>query len=374
MPVFEVPQSDMENARLGVVYLLANLKVSSSSAAMAKEVYRVGAGGEGAKQLKKQVLPADTGNTDAFWSTLTDHVKIDYSFGPVGDALEEARKVLYPEIVQQIGGILVSVKNVATGTKKAIDNFRRLARIKELLDGVNLMEGAPSIMAERVTKLVSDDAWDGVATAAVSAAKAAFEGLTAGVGQAVTAIGNAIYAVYKFVKRYFERKRIEACCVKAREYWQKRTESGAIQKDAKAFGRWFADITKETPILAALTLTSGICGDAQRFVYLYPLTLTKWQNDVVDNLRKDAFARAVRGLDKLKRCASRLIRDYDLKFASDDKMVAGLLTHGKEIDLIHDESVSGLKAWLFRKSQTSKAASWLARKLGVVSTGRALAH
>jgi hypothetical protein len=374
MPVFEVPQSDMENARLGVVYLLANLKVSSSLAAMAKEVYREGAGAEGAKQLKKQLLPADTGNTETFWSTLSDQVKVDFSFGPVGDALEEAKKVLYPQIVQQLGGILASVKSVATGTKKAIDNFRRLARIKELLDGVNIMEGAPSIMAERVTKLVNDDAWDGVATAAVSAAKAAFEGLTAGVGQAVTAIGNAIYALYKFVKRYFERKRIEATCAKAREYWHTQTESGAIQKDAKAFGRWFADVTKESPILAALTLTSGICGDAQRFVYLYPLTLTKWQNDVVDQLRKDAFARAVRGLDKLKRCASRLIREYELNFGSDDKMVAGLLTHGKEIDLIHDESVSGLKAWLFKKSQTSKAAGWLARKLGVVSSGRALAH
>ena len=368
MPVFEVPKSDMENARLGVVYLLSKLKVQSSWPTVAKEIYRVGEGAKGAKTVAAAVLPAGMENTHSFWITLIEQVKIDFHFGPVGDALEEAQKVLYPQIVQELGSILVSVTQVVTGTKKAIDNFRRLARLEELLDGVNIIEGAPSIIAERVTQLVSDDAWDGVATAAVSAAKAAFEGLTGGIGQAVTAIGNAIYAVYKFVKRYLEKKRIQAYCVKAREYWIKRSEGTAIQNDAKAFGRWFAEITKESPILAALTLTSGICGDAQRFVHLYPLT--KWQNEVVDQLRKDAFSRAVRGLDKLKRCASRLIRDYELEFSSSDKMVSGLLTNGKEIDLIHDESVSGFKAWLFKKSQTSSKAGWLARKLGIVSSGR----
>jgi len=371
MPVFEVPQADMANARLGAIYLLANLQVKTSSTLLAKGIYRLYEGAKGTKTVAEAVAPGAVEATASFWSTLTEHVKIDFpstSGGWVSEALDEAQKVLFPTIVQEVGGILVSVKNVVTGTKKAIENFRRLARLEELLDGVNIMEGAPSIIAERVTQLVSDDAWDGVATAAVSAAKAAFEGLTGGIGQAVTAIGNAIYAVYKFVKRYLEKKRIQAYCVKAREYWIKRSEGTAIQNDAKAFGRWFAEITKESPILAALTLNSGICGDAQRFVHLYPLT--KWQNEVVDQLRKDAFARAVRGLDKLKRCASRLIRDYELEFSSSDKMVSGLLTHGKEIDLIHDESVSGFKAWLFKKSQTSSKAGWLARKLGIVSSGR----
>jgi len=49
MPEFEVPKSDMENARLGVVYLLSKLQVQASWPTVAKQIYRVAEGGR-AKQ------------------------------------------------------------------------------------------------------------------------------------------------------------------------------------------------------------------------------------------------------------------------------------------------------------------------------------
>jgi hypothetical protein len=362
-------ETSMADARLGVVYFLSQIKPEASYGKLAKEIKKsfgegsnTGGGGDGSGG-GSDVAPAQNSRVESVWNTITDHVREDFNGEGIEDAISAAVENVLPEIRKQIAGVLDECKEIGAGVAKAIKNFRRVARLEELVKGVTVLPGHPSLMAARVTKLVEDSAWDGVKDAVKSAVQTSITAVSGGMSKIVTAVGGAIYAVYKFVKRYLEIRAINKIIGEAADYWAEKT----IQHDPEKFNGWFARITEKVPILAALTLNAGICGSLASFIQLYPLTDGgPGVGANAESLQSQSSGSAYQG--KLKRCASRLIREYEVKFSSSEKMVATCLAHGAEGDLIHEEANSGMKAWLWKMAQANALAAKVVKKVMKTST------
>lgn len=166
-----------------------------------------------------------------------------------------------------------------------------------------------------------------------------------------------IEAVTKFMWRIAESHILKKFISDAKAMWQisKISTNGV---DPFLFNKWLRDATEKVPVIAAITLNSGIAGDKMRLIQMYSpgeyifdryqpstsssntgkLIYKKTPSKLISQAQFDASCNYI---DRIKRSGSKLIERSGLKFSSDDVLVNGLLTMCSSHAEVYSQSGGG---------------------------------
>ncbi len=207
------------------------------------------------------------------------------------------------------------VTGVARVIKAAVDKFR----CWKLSKGVDVNPGYPQTIVQSITGAMTLSLFEGLYSSLKGAATLATDIVAVGAGAFVNLLISASELLIKFCWRLVEGAQINAFCKEAREHWNRHLSSDSIHLHPFAFGKWYRSYALNIPVIAILTLNSGICGDKMRYLTLFEsgervITSEKFQHGVrfLDNLK--AY-----GSEYLKRCG------FDFIVHSNDALVHSLV-------------------------------------------------
>ncbi len=340
----------MQNARLGVVYLWQGTEVKASTI---EAVIGTIARKTGTYLGVIDAPPTEAAETPDLWTRIKgwaeDFVakvwaKVKEVFGDIAELGGHIKKVavyLAKEVFKEAAPIIGSAVGLVEGLWKATVAFcEKLGNwIKGY--GVRLVHGHPQTLVRGIDRALNRALLEGLYETAKSSLLLGLN--IAGAGAAVAAsiiekVADVIEKVTKMIWRFAERCIIRAFSADAKEFWNARGESCAIHLDSMRFDNWLKGATNKVPVIAAVTLGTGIAGDKMRFLQMYT-----GHGDVISQSEFDA---GVAYLDQMKRTGSRVMERSDLEFESKDAMISGLLKLAKS----HDEVKAKTSFWrrLFR--------------------------
>jgi len=178
---------------------------------------------------------------------------------------------------------------------------------------------------------------DGVYDLARSSISLSVNAASFGGAAVVDGIAGVIDAAVKIMWRVYESTVITDFCKRAGQIWTSRgTKNSAVRRQAK-FLNWFRPAVEQVPVLAAVTVASGIAGDKMRFLNMFTdqnAIITQGQFDVGCDY-----------LEQVKRSASRMILQSEIDFTSDDPNIQGFLTLAKNYNANSSVSTSWWTYW-----------------------------
>ncbi|MGH7468223.1 MAG: hypothetical protein ACRENP_09580 [Longimicrobiales bacterium] len=374
--------AELDNARLGVIFFLGNLRVDLSPESSLTDLKN-----QGMKFLKSKIgdkasaeLELVGRGVEAIDSTvdkiaaaiktwLCERFKISETDAEL--AVQHLRHNL-PGLISGINGEIGKeaadfttggLSTVATGLYTAITRTIEYFDLKHKGAGVALESGHPDLIASALTRGVARSALVGLAEAAVAGAKAALAAFTSGAGLIINKIAGVIEMILRFAVRFCEARTLAKLFATAKEYWLKKDGSSAIHSQASEFASWFKGAIERSPVVGSLVMNCGIAGDAMRF-----LQVCTAEGVIVT---QGQFDKGVSYLNALKATASSFILEYQkqVRISSQDPMVASLLKHASQIGLVQKEASSSwraqLWAWSNSGSTKSKALNWVLNKAGL---------
>lgn len=354
---------EMDNARLGAIYFLANLKTDGWDVKQGFEAVKDAGKGAGAATT---VAKATSGPADAKAAAPASGIRemaartakevVDYVIEQLQKLFKYAKELLIEAasaVMAKLPELLTTILAEAANITKDLDGVRKglVQAVTKGIDyialqrkgkGVVMEAGHPDIIAKAIESAVKGSAMDGLRNALIAGAKAAFAGVTAGIGEIVNKIAGVLESVIKYVVRYCEARTMRRIIDDSKQMWAQKDQP----LDSQKFTTWFRQAVDDAPIVAALVMNCGVAGDAMRF-----LRMTTPEGSVVT---EGQFAKGADFLTALKSEASELIRGYDVPLTSDAPMVKSLLNHAGEIGLVQKEANSGWRAWLYKKTATNK--------------------
>jgi len=372
---------ELDNARLGVIFFLGNLRVDLSPESSLTDLKN-----QATKFLKTKIgdkvgpeLALVGKGVEAIDSTvdkiaaaiktwLCERFKISEMDAEL--AVQHLRHNL-PSLISGIkseAGKEVSdfttggLSTIATGLYSAITRTIEYFDLKHKGEGVVLESGHPDLIAAALKRGVARSALVGLAEAAAAAAKAALAGLTSGVGLIINKIAGVIEMILRFAVRFCEARTLARLFASAKEHWLKKDGSSAIHKQASEFADWFKGAIDRSPIVGSLVMNCGIAGDAMRFLQVCTA------DGVI--VTQGQFNKGVTYLNALKSTASSFILEYQkqMRISSADPMVSSLHKHAGQIGLVQKEASSSwraqLWAWSNQGTSKSKALNWVLGKAG----------
>jgi hypothetical protein len=184
-----------------------------------------------------------------------------------------------------------------------------------------VVDGAPAVIVESLRNTMKRSLVDGLVTTISSGISVAGAFMTAGastLGEMV--LGAVKKLIVTVVKKYFKEKERSAMrnfCVKAEEFWVKRTDSDSIHLDHTKFVQWYKPVALAAPCIAAITLLSHIGGDKVAYLAMY--------QDHLATVTQSQFSNSVSALDALKPWAREFLTKAEFTFTSSDTIVSKLL-------------------------------------------------
>jgi hypothetical protein len=347
---------DLDNARLGVLYFVGNLRCDLSPEESVSDLKkaatgflkgkvsdsrlnRVGAVMGGVDSIRNAVKQEVDEIAEAVQSWLTTKFKVSASDAEL--AIQHLRHNL-PEVISGIssdikGGTGGSsgpptgeIKGIAKGLYTGVTKTIEFYELKQKSADVVLESGHPDQVASAITRAVGRSALAGLAEAALAGAKIALSALTAGVGEIINMVAGIIERILRFAVRFCDALALRKAFAAAKSHFANAGLGSAIHSNAAAFSDWFKKVIDRSPIIAALVMNCGIAGDVMRFLKVTTGTGGKLI------MVQGQFDKGVIYLNALKGSASGMILDYaaEMRISSQDKMVASLLKHAGEIGLI----------------------------------------
>jgi len=363
----DVLRADMDNARLGVLYLFGHTEVSSNifnvalegGLSVAGSALSYGGQDSAATNLGTVMVPgsalldaAETGARGAatpelgtmrarFLAWLEDFAKkiitaLKEKFGDIDVTLAAIKNLL-----NVLAGVFL--KNAAPFISAGLDIFKGLAntgdatvrRLKSWWQGrgVAVLPGHPSVVVDAIKKAMTLSIFEGLYQVLKGAGGVGLEFLTGAASTIINIVVAITETVIKIIWRLVEIGRMKTFFREARRHWQTHgIGASAFHRDYVRFNRWYKQYALSIPALAILTLNSGICGDKMRFLRMF-----KADDTVVSQAD---FDKGVTYVDGLKANGARLLDACGYDFGSDDKMVGSLLsfakTHGGARDGVWD--------------------------------------
>lgn len=367
--------AELENSRMGVIYFLGNLQVDFSAETSLKDNAlkllgsKAGAAAAVANIVGGALDPIADKISQAIQAWLVNKFHFsasdaDLAVQAVGRQLPSLISGIHDEIGKTAkdfvghAGALDIGKGLYTAITKGIEVYDLHTASK----GVKLESGHPDIIATSIQRSVTNSALKGLAEAAVAGAKFAFAAFTGGAGLVINKIAGVIEQILKFAVRFCDARALRKVFADARQKWECRGQSDAIQARAGEFADWFKKTIDQAPVVAALVMNCGIAGDAMRFLQVVTspgVVVTQGQ-----------FDKGVTYLNKLKSSATDLIIEIqaDMTISSKDPMTAALLKQAAQIGLVQKEANSSWRAKIFAWSNQgttkSKVLNWALDKAG----------
>ena len=219
--------------------------------------------------------------------------------------------------VQSAADLYEGVKRGVTGAYRFIDQMWSGY-------GVELLGGHPSVISNALARHSLAMCAGGFKDMAVAGAKIGLQAAGdafAGVGALFSAITGLLQRIANMVARAVQRLKVKSILDRAKQEWLIRDSDSGLVASHDDFSKWFQNSVITTPIIAALTLSSGFAAHPYRFLQLIDTT-----GDVSS---QSDFDKGVAYIDKLKSISSLYIGEYvdayRMTFVSDDKLVSARL-------------------------------------------------
>jgi hypothetical protein len=259
-------------------------------------------------------------------------------------------KQLFDKLKGQVGGGL----NVFKGIVNTTNACAEAVKAYHMRMGVQLMPGHPGAICDAIHKSLNYGICYGLYDLLKGSAVlgASFLG---GVGSTIfNLVVSIIETITRLLYRIKEMKKINAFLAETSTHWaayRKGAEGNLHQKTSSAtnehafatpatpgfhtsekFHSWFRANMLEMPILAALCMHSGICGDKMRFLNMMTYDMQEDKGTSEKRFHDD-----VAYLDNLKQISSSMLSKSPYKFWSELKDVNAYINNSKKF--IQDSNV-----------------------------------
>jgi hypothetical protein len=205
--------------------------------------------------------------------------------------------------------------------------------------GVKLAFGHPKTLVKGIDRGITRALLEGIYETVKSAVSLGLNAASLGGAAIVDAVTGIVESAVKIIWRVAESKVINTFIKDAKDFWNARGTSTAMHLDSRKFDNWLKPATQKVPVIAAVTLGTGIAGDKMRLLQMY--------TGAGKVISESDFKAGVSYLDRMKRSGARLIERGGLEFSSNDPVINGLL----KLATSHDEVETkkrGFFAKLFR--------------------------
>lgn len=353
----------MQNARLGMLYLWQGTKVNSSLATtilggvvgstgaiggavgydfpvpgMASDI--VGGAVDSTSSSDKTGFAAILEWAKGFVRGLWEKIKDQFgNVGDIGGALKNIALFVAGEVFKSVSGIIGASAGLVQGLWNFTTTFCEKISNWKAKKGVKLNFGHPKTLVKGIEKGLTMGMLEGLYQLAKNAVMITLHVFTAGAAVIIDAIAAVAEAAVKIIWRIGEYFCFKNFTTSAKQYWTAKTPERGIHMDCQKFDAWIRPVTKQIPLVAAVSLGSGIVGDKMRFLQMYT-----GEGQIIS---KSDFKSGAKYLDQMKRAGSRLMERSDIKFGSDDAMIAGLLKLAESHQEVHTNK-KGFFARLFR--------------------------
>ncbi len=226
--------------------------------------------------------------------------------------------IFWASAAHLIKGSLDAISGLAKACKGASNAIKSWWRSR----GVLIQSGHPSVICGSLRRAMKFDVVKGLARVVQSAASMALTSLGAVGGAIFNLVVSIIEFLGNLVIRYKEVKNIRDFINDCKRKYAFADSPRSIINNPNGFQEWYSCYVKKHPIIAAITLNSGICGDKMHFLNVF-------QKDGYA-ITQDEFNQGVKYVDGLKSYASDQIGNWGFRFSSsasgnDGKMINGLL-------------------------------------------------
>ncbi len=229
-----------------------------------------------------------------------------------------------------IGAGLDVAKGIANTIDAGITKYREWVAGRD----VQILTGHPGTIVEAIRRSMSLSVGEGVYDMVKGGASLGIQIASQGAASIVSAVVSILETLAKTIWKIVEIVRIKMFFSQAQTHWQARYQRDALHTQPIAFNNWFKRYAVSIPALSVLALNSGICGDKMHFLAMY-----KDDEAVVS---QSEFTAGCRYVDGLKIWGTSYLNDAGFSFASEDKVVQGLL---KLAQSHTEEQSKRAKAW-----------------------------
>lgn len=227
-----------------------------------------------------------------------------------------------------VGAGMEIVSSLAKTVDAAITRFRAWKNGK----GVEIGEGHPATVVSSITRAMTLSLFEGMYGTLKGAGALAMDAVGFGAGAVVNLIISVSEMLIKFVWRLVETVRINAFCKEARVYWEGSDSLDSLHRRPFAFSDWYRQHALNLPLIAGLTLNTGICGDKMRYLSMFPNGASGSQ------LSNSEFQRGVKFLDNLKPFAAKYISDSGFKIRTGGDLLVDNLVNTFALSHQHEDT------------------------------------
>ncbi len=267
------------------------------------------------RQLTNPKLDAIRVKIEGLLDKFVDKIKaiLQEKFGTIEDAagtikqlIKAIAKLVAAKAAPYIGSSMDVVKSCATMLDASVTKFRTWKEGR----GVEIAQGHPTTVVDSINRAMTASVFSGLYDVLKGAGSLAMDAAAFGAGGLVNLVISAVELIIKFIWRLAETVRFNKFCAQAREHYENSKRPDSILNHPFAFSDWYRSHALNLPLIAVLTLNSGICGDKMRY-------LTMFNGDA--QITTERFQAGVRFLDNLKPWGAQYIKDtgYEIRSVGD---------------------------------------------------------
>ncbi len=213
--------------------------------------------------------------------------------------------------------IFGSAVDALKGVDKAFTNAKAL--FDSWITGAcaQVSEGHPAVIVDGIRRGMKASLFDGLFQAAKGATSVAGEFVTLGAGKIALTVIGAVEKLIKAIWRAIESSKMAKFFAEAENHWLNRGGADSIHLDQRRFVEWYKPYAMSVPLIAAVALLSGICGDKMAYLAMYQKDLTV--------VTADQFRLGSEALDSMKPWCAKYVKDSGMELVSNNAMLAKML-------------------------------------------------
>lgn len=224
-------------------------------------------------------------------------------------------KIVAKQAAPFVGAGLDLAKAVGETLKAAVTRFRTWADGKK----VEIALGHPSTVVDSITRAMTASLFQGLWGVLKGAGGIAMQATSFGGATIVNMVIAAGELLIKFIWKLAETLHFNRFCTSARGHWEAQSGGDGLHRRPFAFNEWYRTAALNHPLIAILTLNTGICGDKMRYLAMYA--------PGGQQISTEQFQAGVRHLDNLKAWGSDYLSDSGFRLMSaGDALVENLVT------------------------------------------------
>jgi hypothetical protein len=253
-------------------------------------------------------------------------------------------KTVVKNIAQSAAPFVGAGFDIADGLIESFKAIKEKVGAWALRRKIDIMVGHPNLLCARIEKAMESAMLLGMWSIIKGAIQMALAATIPGIQSLVSALASAVEAIIKLVLKLMERSRIKKFLVQAKKYYESertlRKESfddagqksitmhtkGGLIHDLGKFVEFYTEACEASPILAMLTINTGMCGSQWQLQNLMGTP------GATDEQVQEQFTKGTEYFDRLKNYGYGYLKDCGFSFLAngrDQALLQRLLDNAK---------------------------------------------